>query len=320
MGGTKIAAAVVDSDGNVRVRGRIETPETLEPSVLVDAIEKVSLQVLDEGKVSLSAMKGVGMSSAGIVNSREGIVNFSPNIPALRRTPLRDMLSERFGKPVGLGNDASLAALAEWQFGLNRSVDNLVYVTLSTGIGGGIIAGGKLYEGACGGAGEVGHMVIDVNGPACPCGRKGCWEALASGSALANRAAARVAAGDNSLLRELCGGEPEKIDAYIVALAAGQGDALAQEMIATTAYYVGVGLANLINIFNPSLILIGGGLAKIGDSLLGPAAKVAKELAYVADACEMDIRPALLGDDSPLLGAAALVMGPFAHEVPQESA
>lgn len=308
MGGTKIAAALVDSDGRVRTRGRVPTPETLDARELADAIHEVSLKVLAENATSYSDLSGVGVSSAGIVNSRDGVVNFSPNIPALRNTPLRDMLAERFGMPVCLGNDASLAALAEWQFGLNRSVDNVIYVTVSTGIGGGIIAGGKLYEGSCGAAGEVGHMVIDVNGPACPCGRNGCWEALASGSALASRTAARIAAGDSSMMRELCGGDVDRIDAQFVALAAGQGDALAQEMIATTAYYVGVGLANLINIFNPSVVLIGGGLTKIGDSLLGPAAKVARERSYVADACEVDIRQSLFGDDAPLLGAAALVM------------
>jgi glucokinase len=152
-------------------------------------------------------------------------------------------------------------------------------------------------------------MTIDVNGPPCPCGRSGCWEALASGRALAERTVARIEEGETSIIGELSGGEMANVDAHMVAIAAHEGDRLALEMIEATAFYVGVGLGNLINIFNPSVVLIGGGLTKIGEPLLGPAARIARERAYVTAAGEVDIRTALLGDDSPLLGAAALVWG-----------
>ncbi|MBN1152389.1 MAG: ROK family protein, partial [Dehalococcoidia bacterium] len=188
-------------------------------------------------------------------------------------------------------------------------VADLVYVTVSTGIGGGVIAGGRLLEGACGAAGEVGHMTIDVNGPPCACGRSGCWEALASGSALAERTVSRLEEGDDSIINDLSGGEMANVDAQMVALAARQGDALAMEMIASTAFYIGVGLGNLINIFNPSIVIVGGGVTKIGEAILGPAARVARERAYVTAAGDVEIRTAMLGDDSPLLGAAALVWG-----------
>ena len=191
MGGTKIAAALVDSGGNVYARGRGKTPETLDAKVVVDSIQQVALQLLKENSLSVADMNGVGVSSAGTVTGHDGMVN-SPNIAALRRTPLGSMLTERFGVHVNLGNDASLATLAEWQFGLNRSVDDLVYVPIGTGIGGGMVLAGKLYQGACGAAGEIGHMVIDANGPACPCGRHGCWESMASGRALGQSAAARI--------------------------------------------------------------------------------------------------------------------------------
>ncbi len=308
IGGTKIAAALVDGAGGVLSRGRVATPDTDDPTTLVEAVHGLAQQVLGTAGAAVADVSAVGVSCAGIIDTQEGVVVFSPNIPSLRRTPLRSMLSERLGMPVRLGNDATLSALGEWQFGLNRSVADMIYITVSTGIGGGIVAGGKLYEGSCGAAGEVGHMVIDVNGPECPCGRHGCWESLASGRALAERTALRIEEGEASSIAELAGGDLGKIDAQLVSIAAQQGDALAKEMIATTAYYVGVGLANLINLFNPSLILIGGGLSKIGEALLGPAAAVAKERAYVADACDVEIRSALLGDDSPLLGAAALAM------------
>jgi len=309
IGGTKIASAVIDHEGFVLAKNRVETPYTEDDSTLCNAVEGVAKEVLADARVSLENIAAVGVSSAGIIDTSRGIVVFSPNVAALRRTPLRSMLGERFGKTVKLGNDATLAALGEWEFGLKRSVSDLVYVTVSTGIGGGIISGGRLLEGACGAAGEVGHMTIDVNGPACPCGKNGCWESLAAGRALAERTVKRIEEGQASTIGELCGGDMEKIDAHLVAIAASQGDSLAKEMIETTAYYVGVGLANLINIFNPEIVLLGGGVTKIGPPLLEPAARIARERAYVTWACDVEIRTALLGDDSPLLGAAALAMG-----------
>jgi len=309
IGGTKIAAAVIEPAGRVVARARGETPDSTDEVVLVDAVERVARQALAGADVPLSSMDEIGLSCAGIVNTRDGIVVYSPNVAALRRTPLRGLLSERFGKPVAMGNDATLAALGEWEFALHRSVDDLVYVTVSTGIGGGIISGGRLVEGACGAAGEVGHMTIEVNGPACPCGRSGCWEALASGRALAERTVKRLEQGDASLIGDLAGGDMANVDAQLVSIAARQGDSLAREMIEITAFYVGVGLGNLINIFNPSTVVVGGGVIKIGDSLMGPAARIARERAYVASAGEVDIRVAMLGDDSPLYGAAALVWG-----------
>jgi len=308
IGGTKIAAAVVNSKGTILAKDRVATPDTESDSSLCDAVEGVARGILAQAGMSVDDIATVGVSSAGIIDTGKGIVVFSPNVAALRRTPLKSMLSERFGKAVKLGNDATLAALGEWEFGLKRSVSDMVYVTVSTGIGGGIISGGRLLDGACGAAGEVGHMTIDVNGPECPCGRHGCWESLAAGRAMAERTVKRLEDGDASIVGELCGGDMEKVDAHLVAIAASQGDALAKEMVATTAYYVGIGLANLINIFNPQIILLGGGVTKIGPSLLEPAARIARDRAYVTWACEVEIRSTFLGDDSPLLGAAALAM------------
>ena len=309
IGGTKIAAAVIEPAGRAIARVRGETPDSTDESELVGVVERVARQSLEAADMSLRDMDAVGVSCAGIVNTLDGIVVYSPNVAALRRTPLQSMLAERFGIPVRLANDATLAALGEWEFGLHRSVQDLVYVTVSTGIGGGIIAGGRLVEGACGAAGEVGHMTIDVNGPSCPCGRTGCWEALASGRALAERTVRRLEQGEESIIGDLAGGEMANVDAQLVAIAARRGDRLACEMIEITAYYVGVGLGNLINIFNPSTVVVGGGVTKIGESLLGPAARIARERAYVTAAGYVDIRAAVLGDDSPLFGAAALVWG-----------
>ncbi|MBN1152912.1 MAG: ROK family protein, partial [Dehalococcoidia bacterium] len=163
VGGTKIAAAVVAWGGVVLSRARVATPESADEVELVDAVERASRQALTQAGVELKAMEAVGVSCAGIINTRSGVVVYSPNVAALRMTPLRSLLAERFGVPVRMANDATLAALGEWEYGLHRSVADLVYVTVSTGIGGGVIAGDRLLEGACGAAGEVGHMTIDVN-------------------------------------------------------------------------------------------------------------------------------------------------------------
>jgi len=309
IGGTKIASAVIGWGGVILAKARGATPESTDEVDLVDAVERVARQALVQAGVDLAATDAVGVSCAGIINTSTGVVVYSPNVDALRRTPLRMLLSQRFCVAFEMAKDATLAALGEWEYGLHRSVSDMVYVTVSTGIGGGIIAGGRLLQGACGAGGEVGHMTIDVNGPACACGRSGCWEALASGSALAERTVRRLEEGEDSIIGELAGGDMSNVDAQLVALAARRGDSLAKEMIASTAFYIGVGLGNLINIFNPSVVIVGGGVTKIGESILVPAAAVARERAYVTAAQEVDIRTAILGDDSPLLGAAALVWG-----------
>jgi len=251
---------------------------------------------------------GIGIAAAGIIDSDKGRVISSPNLPGWHEVPLRDAIEQRFGIPVHLGNDATLAALGEWRFGLKNGIANLIYITVSTGIGGGIIAGGKLYTGACGVAGEIGHMTIDVNGPKCNCGNIGCWETLASGRALAREAVKQIAEGARTSIIELVNGDISKIDAKVVDQAAKQGDELAKELISRLAYYLGIGLVNLVNIFNPELILVGGGVAKMGDLLLQPAIKIVKERAFSTPAATVEIKPALLGDDSGILGAVAFVL------------
>jgi glucokinase len=214
-------------------------------------------------------------------------------------------VEERLGKKTFLINDANAAALGELHFGAARGARNFIYITLSTGIGGGIIIDGRIYGGAIGAAGEVGHMTIDERGPMCNCGNRGCWETLASGTALARQARHRIAEGARTSILEYAEGDVEKVTAEVIDNAARQGDHLANELIAQTAYYVGVGLANLINIFNPELIVIGGGLSNIGDILLKPAFKVAEERAYKEAFRSVRFASAGLGRDSGVLGAAA---------------
>ena len=308
LGGTKIATALATAQGEILARGRRPTPAQAGPDAVIKSICATIDKILSAKKLEPSQLLGIGIAAAGIIDSDKGKVVSSPNLPGWHEVPLGDAVEQRFGIPVYLGNDATLAALGEWRFGLKKGIANLIYITVSTGIGGGIIAGGKLYTGACGVAGEIGHMTIDINGPKCNCGNIGCWETLASGTALAREAVKQITEGAKTSIIELVNGDISKIDAKVVDLAAKQGDELAKELISRLGYYLGVGLVNLVNIFNPELILIGGGVAKTGDLLLQPAIKVVKERAFSTPANAVEIKPALLGDDSGILGAVAFVL------------
>jgi len=314
LGGTKIATALANAQGEILARGYSSTPAQAGPDAVINSILATIEKTISSGEIDLSQLLGIGIAAAGIVDSDNGRVIFSPNLPGWREVPLRDAVEQRFGIPAYLGNDANLAALGEWCFGVKKKVANLIYITVSTGIGGGIIADGKLYTGSCGAGGEIGHMVIDVSGPRCNCGSVGCWEALASGSALAREAVKQITKGANTSIIEFVDGDLSKVDAKVVFLAAKQGDGLAKELISRLGYYFGIGLVNLVNIFNPELILIGGGVAKMGDLLLRPAIEVVKERAFATPANAVEIRPALLGDDSGVLGAVAFVLDNLAEE------
>lgn len=309
LGGTKIATALATAEGEILTRGYCPTLGEAGSQDIIGSILRTIEETMSLGKVRVSQLLGIGIAAAGIIDSDKGMIITSPNIPNLREVPLKHAVEQRFGIPTYVGNDATLAALGEWYFGLKKSVPNLIYITISTGIGGGIIANGKLYTGACGIAGEIGHMTIDVNGPQCNCGNIGCWEALASGTALAREAIREIGKGANTSIAEIVGGDLSRIDAKVVFQAAEGGDELGKKLISRLAYYFGVGLANLVNIFAPELVLIGGGVAKMGDLLLQPAIDLVKERAYVALAYDVEIRPALLGDDSGVLGAVAYVLG-----------
>jgi glucokinase len=280
LGGSKILAAVVDPRGEMLSSDESMTPATKGREAVIQSIVDSSHRALEQAGVALSEICAIGVGAAGISSPEAGILFNSPNLPGWRDVPLRDIMQEKLGKKTFLINDANAAALGELYFGAARGARNFIYITLSTGIGGGIVIDGKIYTGAIGAAGEVGHITIDDNGPVCNCGSRGCWETLASGTALAREARHRIKEGVRTSILEYAEGDVEKVTAQVIHSAAKQGDSLAKELIARTGYYVGVGLANLINIFNPELIVIGGGLSNIGDMLLEPAFRVARGRAY----------------------------------------
>jgi glucokinase len=308
LGGSKILTAVTDSQGNMLSRDHSITPATKGPEVVIQAILESAGRALDQAGIVTSELGAIGIGAPGISNPETGIVFTSPNLPGWHNVSLRDIIEKELGKKAFLINDANAAALGELYFGAGRGAHNFIYITISTGIGGGIIINGELYSGACGTAGEIGHMTIDDNGPLCNCGNTGCWEMLASGSALAREARYRIIEGARTSILDYAGRDMEKVTAQVIHNAAEHGDALARKLIAQTGYYIGVGVANLINIFNPELIVIGGGLSNIGDMLLGPAFKVAGERAYKKAYHAVRFATAELGQDSGVLGAAAFAL------------
>lgn len=309
LGGTKILTAVVSAPGKMLSQNYCPTPAQDYPA-LVQAILKSAHRALKQAGISANGLAAVGIGAAGLSDPEKGTLFTSPHLPQCRDVPLGDDIAKGLGVKTYLTNDASAAALGEFYFGAGRGTHNFIYITISTGIGGGIIIDDRLYTGATGTAGELGHMTIDADGPLCRCGNKGCWEALASGSALAREARRKIKEGAQTAILSYADGDIDKVTAETVWQAAEQGDALAEELIARTGYYFGIGLANLINIFNPELIIIGGGLSNMGDRLLKPAFRVAEERSFRQTCQKVRFARAELGANSGVLGAAAYALQP----------
>ena len=303
LGGTKIDAVFSDSCGNISKRELKETHASEGPNAVIKRIVDAVKAVSSDNKIA-----AVGIGAAGIIDVETGLITTSPNLPGWRNIKLKQILERELGVQVFVDNDATVAALAEHKFGIAVGCDHFVCVTLGTGIGGGIVTNGQIYRGISGGAGEIGHMTIDINGPMCGCGRKGCWEALASGTAIEREAKAKIAEGVKTSIPRYAKGSDGRISAKAVYLAAQDGDKLAGELIERLGFYVGVGLANLINIFNPQLVVISGGVSRMGEMLLEPARKTVRERAFELSAKAARVEVSSLGYDAGPLGAVALAL------------
>ena len=304
LGGTKILTALISEKGQMIAREYCLTVAEEGVDSVISRLLSTIGQLLSQGNMNLSRLHGISIAAAGAIDIKAGIITLSPSLPGWHDIPLRSIIGERCKVRTFLINDANAAALGEHCFGAGQGTNNLIYITVSTGIGGGIIIDGKLYSGSSGTAGEVGHMTVDVNGPTCNCGNIGCWEVLASGTAVAREVIRRISNGEKTSLIEMVEGKLENITAETVSLAAQDGDSLALAVIAQATDYLGIGMANLVNIFNPEIVIIGGGLAKMGDLLFDPVRQIMKERAFRLSAQAVRIVPAQLGDDAGVFGAA----------------
>lgn len=305
LGGTKLRAVVADLEGNVR-------GEIIRPSEADQGPERVIARMIDtlaeasaEAGIAVTDLSAAGVASPGALDLVRGLVFEAPQLPGWDGVPLVEIMSERLGLPVLLENDANAAALGENRFGVGRGTRFLVYLTISTGVGGGIVIDRKLYHGVTGSAGELGHMVVWFNGPRCLCGERGCLEAIASGTGLTWRAQELVDTGGAPGLERIKRNRGE-LDSDEISDAARAGDRDARRLFDEAGLYLGVALANYVNIFNPEMIVLGGGVVSgAGDLFFDHAERIMRQLARKEPLKHVRLERAALGDRSGPLGMIA---------------
>jgi glucokinase len=304
LGGTNIVAGTVSEDGS-EILGVLSEPTGAEggADAVVDRIVRLAKKSIAAAKVH--AIAGVGIGSPGPLDTKTGVVLLTPNLGWVNM-PLRDRVAAGLGLPAALDNDANCAIYGEWWRGAARGADHVVGLTIGTGIGGGIVLHGDVYRGASDIAGEVGHMTIDSTGRLCKCGNYGCLEAYASGPAIAARATEGIQAGADTSLPRYVKNDLSKITAQVVYEAAHDGDDFALEVVRDTAKFLGAGVASLINIFNPQVVVICGGVTLAGDKLFVPLRGEIKRRAFkpAVDVCR--ILPGELPGTAGVYGAAAV--------------
>lgn len=312
VGGTQLRAALFSSDSLTPIR--ISKISTRHPQVtpLERLIELIASLWPEDGQVS-----GIAVATPGPTDPHAGVVLEAPNIPGWLDLPLRSRLEERFPAPVAIGNDANLAALGECRFGAGQGHQNLIYITISTGIGGGVLMDGRMLLGTRGLAAEFGHVTVLPDGPVCGCGHRGHLEAIASGTAIARWVEMKLAQGEASMLQA-----DENLSARIISQAAREGDPLAIAALERAGTFFGLALANFLHIFNPSIVILGGGVTQSGDLLLNPIRDTLKQ--QVMTPAYLDgftLTTAALGDEAGLMGALALarsLSNPEAREDPAQ--
>ncbi|MEA3493204.1 MAG: ROK family protein [Candidatus Margulisiibacteriota bacterium] len=284
LGGTKIAGVLATPSGKILMDVNIPTEAKKGKKTVINNIKKAIDMLISSKKVKI---KAIGIGAPGPILYEKGIVVEAPNLPGWKKVRLKEIFEKEYNVPVFVDNDANCAALAEAWFGAGKFAKHFLYMTVSTGIGGGIIINKKIYRGATGTAGEFGHMTINIDGPRCGCGHYGHLEAHASGTAMKKKVG---------------------MEAVSVELAARQGDKKALKAIEETAHYLAIGIANLVNIFNPEMVVIGGGLSNMRELLFKPVRRDFKKYALTLPAKSVKIVKAKLGNQAGVLGAAALCL------------
>lgn len=304
LGGINVAAAVVDGEGNILSRSRVSTPRTgAEP--VADAMAQAARQAAEAAGVELAAIASVGVGSPGTIDPEAGVVEYWSNLD-FHHVPLAAMLERRLGRPIYLENDANAAALGEYAAGAGRGSSSMVAITLGTGVGGGAVLNGKLYTGFNYAGLEVGHLVVEYAGRPCTCGRRGCFETYASATALIKRTREEMERHPESLLWQAAG-SLEAVEGRTAFLAAERGDETARSVLEEYERYLACGIASLINVFQPEVFCVGGGVAGAGETLLGPVrAMVDREDYARSSARRTRLTLAKLGNDAGIIGAALL--------------
>ncbi len=287
------------------------------PEVCLAYVDSLMKSWLEKMGMDLPRIFSIAVGVPGPIVTDAGMVSGPPIMPGWDRFPIRQWLQNAWGCPISLGNDAEFGALGEWAYGAGRGEKNLAYIKVGTGIGAGLLMDGQIYRGSTGSAGEIGHITLEENGPACTCGNRGCLEALAGGRAIARKAIQAVRRGERTSLSEIT--PLDSITAREVIVAARKGDRLSQCLVQEAGYYLGTAIASMVNLFNPSMVVIGGGVAQVGDLLLDPVRKTVKERSLLVASQAVSITAAVLGRRSSGMGAVAQAISMSLHRVAESS-
>jgi len=309
IGGTKMAAVVASESGEIVARQEVAANPEEEPEMSLGRLHAAAIKVLKAARVAVKDLREIGISCGGPLDTATGTIFSPPNLPLWKAVPVRAWFQDRYPQAaITLDNDANATALAEWRWGAGRGTRNMIFLTMGTGIGGGLILDGRVYRGTNDLAGEVGHQTIIINGPACGCGKHGCLEALASGPAIARLARERLEYGRGKALLSRAGGKAADITAQHVVDAAKQGDPYSKTILAEAGTYMGIGLANLIQILNPERIVLGTIAVHAGNLVLEPIRDAIREHAWERSASVCSIVAAELGDRAQDLAAISLAI------------
>ncbi|MGZ9226598.1 MAG: ROK family transcriptional regulator [Anaerolineales bacterium] len=311
MGATHLSVAL--GDFSARILEEVEVPFRIDngPEKCLKEADRVLHELLQKRRLTTVDLLGIGVGVPGPVITEQGTVMAPPIMPGWDRFPIRARLEEQWKTPITLNNDAELGALGEWAYGAGRGERNLAFIKVGSGIGAGLIINRQIYGGTTGSAGEIGHLTVDENGPLCNCGNHGCLEAFAGGHAIASQARKLVASGKRTLLSEK---SVDALTAHDVAEAARRGDLPAQEILKRSGTYIGIAIAGLINLINPSTVIIGGGVAQVGDLLTSPIRQAVRQRSLRASEHGVKITTAMLGRRSSLIGALVQAINIAIHE------
>lgn len=307
LGGTNIAAAIVAEDGTIIRKGSTPTMNERQQEAIIKDMAMLAIKLVEEeAGISMDDIHSIGVGSPGTPDPVNGMIVYANNLN-FHNTPIRDEMQKYINKPIFVGNDANVAALGEYECGSGSSYNDLVAITLGTGVGSGVIINGTIIDGSFYGGAELGHVSINFDGIVCTCGRKGCWEQYSSASALIRDAKEAAKNNPESKLNALVHGDLTKMNAKIPFDAAQAGDKTAQEVISQYIKHLAVGLVNVINIFQPEVIVLGGGVSAQGDNLIQPLHKeIINEIYGGEKAFKTKIQVAELGNDAGIIGAAML--------------
>lgn len=306
LGGTNIVAGVVDEDYNIVSKASVKTNCPRPDKEIANDMAKVALKAVEEAKLTIDDIEWIGIGTPGIANSETGIIEYSNNL-GFNNTPMVKYIQETIDKPVFIENDANAAAYGEFVAGAAKGAKNAVCITLGTGVGAGVVIDGKIYAGSNFAGAEIGHTVIEVDGPQCTCGRKGCFEVFSSATGLVRMTKEAMAEAPDSIMHKMAEENDGKVSARTAFDAMRKGDKTGKEVVDKFIKYLAAGITNTINIFQPDILCIGGGVCNEGDPLLLPMKELVKKEVYTRNSPKnAEIVIAKLGNDAVIIGAAFL--------------